>query len=257
MSLLEVSDLRVRYGAIQAVKGISLTVEKGELVALVGANGAGKTTTLAAIAGAHRAYAGSIVFDGVPIHVRRSADIARRGIALVPEDRGIFPSLTVDENLRLGSYRVRDHREVDRMREEIFERFPVLQARAGQGAGTLSGGEQQQLAIARALLTKPRLLMLDEPSLGLSPTLVDRMFEVIQDLHDDGVTILLVEQNVTRALDLADRAYVLTTGEMTASGTPQQIRASVDIESAYLGGPQKSALPSSAGSSEEEKGHRG
>lgn len=236
MSLLEVTDLRVRYGAITALKGIDLRVEEGELVALVGSNGAGKTTTLAAIAGAHRAHAGKVVFDGKEIQSRRSAEIARRGIALVPEDRGIFPSLTVDENLRLGSYLVRDNREVQRMRDEIFDRFPILKQRADQGAGTLSGGEQQQLAIARALLTKPRLLMLDEPSLGLSPTLVDRMFQVVEDLHNEGVTILLVEQNVTRALDLADRAYVLTNGVMTANGTPAEIRSSVDIESAYLGG---------------------
>lgn len=238
MSLLEVTDLRVRYGAIPAVKGIDLRVEEGELVAVVGANGAGKTTTLAAIAGAHRAYAGTIVFDGHQIQRKRSAEIARRGIALVPEDRGIFPSLTVDENLRLGSYLIRDGKEVERLRSQTFEQFPILKQRAGQGAGTLSGGEQQQLAIARALLTKPRLLMLDEPSLGLSPALVDRMFDMVQELHREGVTILLVEQNVTRALDLADRAYVLTTGEMTASGTAEEIRTSVDIASAYLGGVQ-------------------
>lgn len=238
MSLLEVTDLRVRYGAIPAVKGIDLRVEEGELVAVVGANGAGKTTTLAAIAGAHRAYAGTVVFDGHQIQRKRSAEIARRGIALVPEDRGIFPSLTVDENLRLGSYLIRDGKEVERLRSQTFEQFPILKQRAGQGAGTLSGGEQQQLAIARALLTKPRLLMLDEPSLGLSPTLVDRMFDIVQELHREGVTILLVEQNVTRALDLADRAYVLTTGEMTASGTSEEIRTSVDIASAYLGGVQ-------------------
>ena len=230
------TDLHVRYGAIPALKGIDLRVEEGELVAVVGANGAGKTTTLAAIAGAHRASGGTITLDGQQIQRRRSAEIARRGISLVPEDRGIFPSLTVDENLRLGSYLLRDNKEVTHMRSEIFERFPILQQRADQGAGTLSGGEQQQLAIARALLTKPRLLMLDEPSLGLSPTLVDRVFDVIQELHDEGVTILLVEQNATRALDLANRAYVLTTGVMTASGTAQEIRASVDIESAYLGG---------------------
>lgn len=233
------TDLHVKYGAILALKGIDLRVEEGELVAVIGANGAGKTTTLAAIAGAHRASAGTIILDGHQIQRRRSAEIARRGIALVPEDRGIFPSLTVDENLRLGSYRVHDSREATRMRGQIFERFPILQQRAEQGAGTLSGGEQQQLAIARALLTKPRLLMLDEPSLGLSPTLVDRMFEAIQELHDEGVTILLVEQNVSRALDLADRVYVLTTGVIAASGNASEIRDSVDIETAYLGGLQK------------------
>ncbi len=241
MSLLEITGLHVKYGAIPAIKGIDLRVDEGELVAVIGANGAGKTTTLAAIAGAHRASAGTIRLEGREIQRRRSADIARSGISLVPEDRGIFPSLTVDENLRLGSYLVSDSTEVQRMRDQMFQRFPILQQRADQGAGTLSGGEQQQLAIARALLTKPRLLMLDEPSLGLSPTLVDRMFEVIQELHAEGVTILLVEQNVSRALELADRVYVLSNGVMTASGTPQQIRGSVDIETAYLGGVQASS----------------
>lgn len=241
MSLLEVTGLHVRYGAIRAIKGIDLHVEEGELVAVIGANGAGKTTTLAAIAGAHRASAGTITLEGREIQRRRSAEIARRGISLVPEDRGIFPSLTVDENLRLGSYLLSDSAEVSRMRRQIFERFPILEQRADQGAGTLSGGEQQQLAIARALLTKPRLLMLDEPSLGLSPTLVDRMFEVIQELHAEGVTILLVEQNVSRALDLADRVYVLTNGVMTANGSPEEIRSSVDVETAYLGGAQSSS----------------
>ena len=236
MSLLELSNVRVQYGAITALKELDLRVEEGELVALVGSNGAGKTTTLSAIAGVHKASSGSIVFDGKPIHTRRSADIARRGIALVPEDRGIFPSLTIEENLRLGSYLVRDKKSVAAEMQRVFDRFPILKERARQGAGTLSGGEQQQLAIARALLSKPRLLMLDEPSLGLSPTLVDLMFEIIKQLHEEGVTVLLVEQNVTRALALADRAYVLTTGTLTAHGTPQEIMSSIDIATAYLGG---------------------
>lgn len=236
MSLLEVHDLRVRYGAITAVKGLDLVVNEGELVAIVGSNGAGKTTTLSAIAGVHKPHTGTIHFDGEPIHNRRSADIARRGVALVPEDRGIFPSLTIAENLRLGSYFVKDKASVDTHLSEIFDRFPILHTRANQGAGTLSGGEQQQLAIARALLTRPRLLMLDEPSLGLSPTLVDSMFEMIEQLHAEGVTILLVEQNVTRALDIADRAYLLTTGSLTASGTPKEMTETIDISAAYLGG---------------------
>ncbi len=236
MSLLTVQNLRARYGAITALKGVDLRVEEGELVALVGANGAGKTTTLAAIAGSHRSHSGTVMLDGKRIDNKSSPEIARLGIALVPEDRGIFPSLTVDENLQLGAYRQQRKDQVAEQRERIFQRFPILAQRANQGAGTLSGGEQQQLAIARAMLTNPRLLMLDEPSLGLSPTLVDRMFEVVQELHAEGVTILLVEQNVTRALEIADRAYLLTTGELTAQGTPEQIKASIDIESAYLGG---------------------
>jgi branched-chain amino acid transport system ATP-binding protein len=236
MSLLELTDLSVRYGAIKAVNNLHLRVEQGELVALVGSNGAGKSTTLSAIAGVHKPASGTIVFDGKPIHTRRSADIARQGIALVPEDRGIFPSLTIEENLRLGAYLLKDKKAVEEELERAYGRFPILKERASQGAGTLSGGEQQQLAIARALISRPRLLMLDEPSLGLSPTLVDRMFEIIQQLHAEGVTILLVEQNVTRALDIADRAYLLTTGDLTASGTPQEIKESIDIAAAYLGG---------------------
>jgi branched-chain amino acid transport system ATP-binding protein len=238
MSLLELSNVHVRYGAITALKGLDLRVEQGELVALVGSNGAGKTTTLSAIAGVRKPSTGSIVFDGKPTHSRRSADIARRGIALVPEDRGIFPSLTISENLRIGSYLVRDKRTISDELDRAYDRFPILKQRANQGAGTLSGGEQQQLAIARALLAQPRLLMLDEPSLGLSPTLVDRIFEIIEQLHADGVTILLVEQNVRRALAIADRAYLLTTGSLAASGTPQEIADSIDITAAYLGGTQ-------------------
>jgi branched-chain amino acid transport system ATP-binding protein len=238
MSLLELSNVHVRYGAITALKGLNLRVEQGELVALIGSNGAGKTTTLSAIAGVRKPSTGSILFDGKPTHSRRSADIARRGIALVPEDRGIFPSLTIAENLRLGSYLVRDKRTISDELDRAYDRFPILKERSNQGAGTLSGGEQQQLAIARALLSQPRLLMLDEPSLGLSPTLVDRIFEIIQQLHADGVTILLVEQNVRRALAIADRAYLLTTGSLAASGTPQEIADSIDITAAYLGGTQ-------------------
>lgn len=236
MSLLKVEGLRARYGAITALKGVSLRVEEGELVALVGSNGAGKTTTLAAIAGSHRASGGTIHLDGNPIHNKPSPEISRRGIALVPEDRGVFPSLSVSENLQLGSYFQTDKGRGAQQLERVAERFPVLMQRSHQGAGTLSGGEQQQLAIARAMLTQPRLLMLDEPSLGLSPTLVDRMFDVIRELHEEGVTILLVEQNVTRALEIADRAYLLTTGELTAEGTPEEIESSIDIKAAYLGG---------------------
>ena len=247
MSLLEVAHLRVKYGAITAVDDLSLEVNEGELVALVGSNGAGKTTTLSAIAGVHRPQSGTVAFDGETVTGRRSAEIARRGIALVPEDRGIFPSLTVAENLKLGSYFMKDAALLETKLAEIFQRFPILEKRADQGAGTLSGGEQQQLAIARAVLTRPRLLMLDEPSLGLSPTLVDSMFEIIEQLRREGVTILLVEQNVTRALEIADRAYLLTTGKLTASGTPQELRASIDLTAAYLGGLHQTGTESEHG----------
>lgn len=236
MTLLSVENLSVKYGAISALEGLNLEVHEGELIALVGSNGAGKTTTLSAIAGVHKPHTGTVTFAGEVIHTKRSAEIARKGISLVPEDRGMFPSLTIAENLRLGSYFQKDKQRVDRQLSEIYDRFPILQKRADQGAGTLSGGEQQQLAIARALLTRPRLLMLDEPSLGLSPTLVDSMFELIEELHAEGVTILLVEQNVSRALEIADRAYLLTTGRLTATGTPQEMTESIDIAAAYLGG---------------------
>lgn len=234
--MLVVSDLEVRYGAIVAVQQLSLTVEEGELVALIGANGAGKTTTMSAIAGAHKVASGTITFLGYPVQNRPSEEIARRGVAMVPEDRGIFASLTIEQNLRLGAYLRKDAKALQADYDSVFRRFPILKQRINQGAGTLSGGEQQQLAIARALLSRPKLLMLDEPSLGLSPTLVDRIFELVAELHRDGTTILLVEQNVSRTLAVADRAYLLTTGRLTASGTPDQLSRDVDIAAAYMGG---------------------
>lgn len=234
--MLTVTDLEVRYGAIVAVQQLSLIVEEGELVALIGANGAGKTTTMSAIAGAQKVAAGTISFLGQPVQNRPSEEIARLGIAMVPEGRGIFTSLTVEQNLRLGAFLRKDTRALQGDYDAVFERFPILRQRINQGAGTLSGGEQQQLAIARALLSRPRLLMLDEPSLGLSPTLVDRIFELVAELHRDGTTILLVEQNVSRTLAVADRAYLLTTGRLTASGTPAELSQNVDIAAAYMGG---------------------
>lgn len=238
--MLTITDLEVRYGAIVAVQSLSLTVEQGELVALIGANGAGKTTTMSAVAGAQKVAAGTITFLGKTIQNRPSEEIARMGISMVPENRGIFPSLTVDQNLRLGAYLRRDKKGAADDLADVHRRFPILQTRRAQGAGTLSGGEQQQLAIARALLSRPRLLMLDEPSLGLSPTLVDRIFELLAELHRGGATILLVEQNVSRTLGIADRAYLLTTGRLTASGTPEELRRDVDIAGAYMG---RSARP--------------
>ena len=236
--MLSVTNVEARYGAILALRDISLTVEEGELVALVGSNGAGKTTTLAVIAGLHRASRGAVMFEGKSLAGRAPEDVARLGISMVPENRGVFPTLTVAENLRLGSYLRRDA-DVARDLQRLKERFPVLGERASQAAGTLSGGEQQQLAIARALISRPRLLMLDEPSLGLAPTLVDRVFELVAELHREGVTILLVEQNVRRTLEVADRAYLLRTGRVEASGRPAELRALVDIESVYLGGARR------------------
>lgn len=233
--MLQVDGIEAGYGSIVALRGVSLTVSEGELVALIGSNGAGKTTTLSVIAGLNRPTRGTMTFVGESLLGRAPEDVARMGISMVPESRGIFPSLTVAENLRLGSYLRTDHAEVRTDLAGLLERFPVLAERRDQQAGTLSGGEQQQLAIARALMSRPRLLMLDEPSLGLAPTLVDRVFELLDELHRSGVTILLVEQNVRRTLQVADRAYLLRTGRVEASGRPDELHELVDIESVYLG----------------------
>jgi branched-chain amino acid transport system ATP-binding protein len=233
--MLELNDIHARYGAITALRGISLTVSQGELVALLGVNGAGKSTTLATIAGVLRPWQGNILFDGSSTLGKSPEQIARLGISLVPEGRDIFPSLTVEENLRLGAYTRSEKSEYRRNLGEVFDLFPVLKERLQQPGGTLSGGEQQQLAIARALMSSPRLLMLDEPSLGLAPALVDQIFELIARLHQRGVTILLVEQNVDRTLEIVDRAYVLSTGLIESQGTPQQLRTHADIEGIYMG----------------------
>ncbi|HSL30328.1 MAG TPA: ABC transporter ATP-binding protein [Anaerolineales bacterium] len=233
--MLELKNIHARYGAITALRGISLSVSQGELVALLGVNGAGKSTTLATIAGVLRPWQGDILFEGSSILGKSPEQIARRGISLVPEGRDIFPSLTVEENLRLGAFTRSEKTEYSRNLSEVFELFPVLNARLQQPGGTLSGGEQQQLAIARALMSRPRLLMLDEPSLGLAPALVDQIFELIARLHQRGVTILLVEQNVNRSLEIVDRAYLMNTGLIENQGTPQQLRTHADIEGIYMG----------------------
>jgi branched-chain amino acid transport system ATP-binding protein len=233
--MLELNDIHARYGAITALRGISISVSQGELVALLGVNGAGKSTTLATIAGVLRPWQGSILFDGSSTLGKSPEQIARLGISLVPEGRDIFPSLTVEENLRIGAYTHSEKGEYRRNLAEVFELFPTLKERLQQPGGTLSGGEQQQLAIARALMSSPRLLMLDEPSLGLAPALVDQIFELILRLHQRGVTILLVEQNVDRTLEIVDRAYVLNIGMIQSQGTSQQLRAHADIEGIYMG----------------------
>ena len=206
--MLELNDIHARYGAITALRGVSISVNQGELVALLGANGAGKSTTLGCVAGVLRPWQGSISFEGASILGKSPEQIARLGISLVPEGRDIFPSLTVEENLRLGAFTRSEKSEYRRNLDEVYALFPVLKERLQQPGGTLSGGEQQQLAIARALMSSPRLLMLDEPSLGLAPALVDQIFELIARLHQRGVTILLVEQNVERSLEIVDRAYL-------------------------------------------------
>jgi branched-chain amino acid transport system ATP-binding protein len=234
--MLSLDHVDAHYGAINVLHGISIDVNKGELVAIVGSNGAGKTTTLATIVGLLRPSRGTIRFNGEAINDLPPEVRVRRGIAMVPENREIFAALTVEQNLRLGGFVRRDREEYASDREDMFRLFPVLKERQEQPAGTLSGGEQQQLAIARALMSRPQLLILDEPSLGLSPKLVEQVFHLIEELHRDGMTILLVEQNVMKALKVADRVYLIRMGRVEAFGTPEQLRRSVDLESSYLGG---------------------
>lgn len=234
--MLVLENVHVRYGAIAALRGVSLRVEESEIVALIGVNGAGKSTTLMSITGVLQPTKGTIIFKDESIVGSLPEDIVRKGIALVPEGRRIFPGLTVEENLRLGASIRSNRTEVQRDLDEMCQRFPVLQDRLRQAAGTLSGGEQQQLAIARGLMSRPALLMLDEPSLGLAPQLVDDIFQLVAQLHKTGVTILLVEQNVERTLEIADRVYLLNTGEIEFEGEARELRERVDFVSAYLGG---------------------
>lgn len=234
--MLRMENLQVRYGAIIALHDISIQVDEGELVALIGVNGAGKSTTISTIAGVLKPVSGSITFRGVSIVGRSPEAILRMGIAAVPEGRDIFPSLTVEENLRLGAFSRRDRNEYRADLQSTFELFPILEQRLHQVGGTLSGGEQQQLAIARSLMAHPQLLMLDEPSLGLAPNLVDQVFTLIPTLQQRGTTILLVEQNVDRTLEIADRVYLLNTGRIELEGTPEQLKSQATIRDVYLGG---------------------
>lgn len=234
--MLRLSDIRVFYGAIQAVKGLSIEVNDRELVALVGSNGAGKTTTLRTISGLFRPRSGSIEYNGEDLTSLAPHQIVDRGIAQAPEGRQIFGSLTVRENLLLGASRRKDREALDGDLDRVYELFPVLRERLRQAGGTLSGGEQQMLAIGRALMARPRLLLLDEPSLGLAPLMVNRIFEVIARLKAEGVTILLVEQNARKALEIADRGYVLETGRVVLSGTARELAKNPEVERAYLGG---------------------
>lgn len=234
--MLELDDVHANYGAIVALRGISIRVERGELVALIGSNGAGKTTTLSMIAGVLQPRTGAIRLEGEALIGLSPERVVRRGIAMVPENRDVFPTLTVEQNLRLGAFIRRNREEYRQDLDRMCTLFPILRERLDQPAGTLSGGEQQQLAIARALMSHPSLLMLDEPSLGLAPKLVDEVFRLIERLHAEGMTILLVEQNVTRTLQISDRAYLLNMGRIEAGGTPQELRRHVDMESVYLGG---------------------
>jgi branched-chain amino acid transport system ATP-binding protein len=233
--MLRIDELRVNYGRVPALHGISLHVDEGEAVALVGPNGAGKTTTLSAIFGLVAPAGGTILFEGEPLVGASPEKILRRGLALVPEGRHIFGTLSVGENLQLGTTARKDRHEAEDDLKSVFERFPVLESYYGRTAGTLSGGEQQQLAIARALLSRPRLLLLDEPSLGLAPVVIDIVFDALEELRKEGVTILLVEQNAARAVEFADRAYILRTGRVAHSGARDEILQMEDFETAYLG----------------------
>ena len=235
MSLLKVDNIHVYYGAIHAIKGISFEVEEGEIVTLIGANGAGKSTTLNTIAGLLKPREGSITFDGKNITGMNASKMVYNGMALCPEGRRIFQQMTVRENLEMGGFS-RPNTEIDGSIEDVFNRFPRLREREKQIAGTLSGGEQQMLAMGRALMSKPKLLMLDEPSMGLAPILVEQIFDIIKELHEAGTTILLVEQNAQMALSIADRAYVLGTGQITMSGPADEVLADDRVRAAYLGG---------------------
>ena len=233
--ILKVENINVYYGAIHAIKGISFHVDQGEVVTLIGANGAGKSTTLQTISGLLRSRTGSIEFCGENISITPSHKIVEKGLAQVPEGRRIFLQMSVQENLEMGAY-TQPGAGVDSDLERVFQQFPRLKERRRQIAGTLSGGEQQMLAIGRALMSHPKLLMLDEPSMGLAPILVEQIFEIIRNLNHNGTTILLVEQNAQMALSVADRAYVMETGKITLSGTGAELAASDQVKKAYLGG---------------------
>lgn len=237
MALLEVKDLEVYYGVINALKGISFEVNEGEIVTLIGANGAGKTTTMQSVIGLIPARHGKVTFDGKDITKLPCHKIVHLGMSQVPEGRRVFQELTVYENLMMGAYSQKQNKAAFKEDiERIYERFPRLAERRGQIAGTLSGGEQQMLAMGRALMSHPKLLMLDEPSMGLSPILVDQVFEIIKDINKDGTTVLLVEQNAGKSLAISDRAYVLETGSIVLTGTGAELAASDEVKKAYLGG---------------------
>jgi branched-chain amino acid transport system ATP-binding protein len=233
-TLLKVSNLKVAYGGIQAVKGATFEVREGELVSLIGANGAGKTTTLKAITGTQPVASGDIEFMGRMIKGQGAWDLVRQGLVMVPEGRGVFARMTITENLQMGAF-VRDDNEIDADIEKVFAIFPRLKERAAQLAGTMSGGEQQMLAMGRGLMARPKVLLLDEPSMGLSPMMVDKIFEVVADIHARGTTILLVEQNASRALSLADRGYVMESGEVTMNGDAKALLNDPKVRAAYLG----------------------
>ena len=233
--ILQLQDVHTYYGHIHALKGISMDIARGEIVTLLGSNGAGKTTTLSTIAGIIHPSQGKILLDGTDITRMKCSEITKRGIGISPEGREVFPKLTVEENLMAGAYTRKDKKEIAQSLQEAYDLFPRLKERYKQMAGTLSGGEQQMLAIGRALMCKPQLLLLDEPSLGLAPNLVELIFELIQRINKTGITILLIEQNANMALQIADRGFVLETGNITVSGDAKKLRSDDSIRKAYLG----------------------
>jgi len=234
--MLKVEDINVYYGSIHAIKGISFSVNKGEIVTLIGANGAGKSTTLNTVSGLLRSKTGSVTFNGQDLGKIPPHKIVSMGLAQVPEGRRVFLTMTVEENLEMGAYTRKNSVEIAEELEKVYERFPRLKERRRQIAGTLSGGEQQMLAMGRALMSKPELLMLDEPSMGLSPILVDQIFDIVKELNKTGTTILLVEQNAQMALSVADRGYVLETGKIVTSANAQELLNNDAVKKAYLGG---------------------
>ena len=233
--MLTVKNLHVYYGAIHALKGISLTVDQGEIVTLIGGNGAGKTTTLRTISGLHKPRQGMVVLEGEDLAAYKAHEIVNKGVAMVPEGRGIFARLSVLENLDMGAYSRNDKKQIDEDRERVFSIFPRLEERRKQIAGTLSGGEQQMLAIGRALMARPRLLLLDEPSMGLAPILVEGIFDTIKTINQEGTTVLLVEQNALMALSIAHRGYVLQTGKIVLQDTAENLQQNETVQKAYLG----------------------
>ncbi len=236
MSMLKVENLSIHYGVIQAVKNVSFEVNEGEVVTLIGANGAGKTSIMRTISGLVRPSSGSISFLGEDIHKAQARKIVSAGLSQVPEGRHVFPGLTVLENLEMGAFLHNDREENKRILKTVFDRFPRLEERKGQDAATLSGGEQQMLAMGRALMSRPKLLLLDEPSMGLAPIFIQEIFDIIQDIQKQGTTVLLVEQNANKALAIADRGYVLETGNIVLTGTGKELLASDEVRKAYLGG---------------------
>lgn len=235
MALLEVTDVHAYYGNIHALKGVSLSVEKGEIVSLIGGNGAGKTTTLRTISGLMRPSSGSVTLDGEDLSIYKAHELASHGVAMVPEGRGVFSKMTVVENLGMGAYHRKDKDGIEEDLENVYKLFPRLKERSSQLAGTLSGGEQQMLATARALMARPSLLLMDEPSMGLAPVLVDLIFDTIEAINKEGTTILLVEQNAHMALQVANRGYVLQTGEIAFHDSAENLRQNEIVKKAYLG----------------------